>query len=326
MWKQLRLRTWLIWISGSEVYNVRRCTYWHKFLWTVSFQVSSDVTRMFFFLRFSCHFANVKRYCVNVSELEALCDYALYKSTFTLHLQCKILQTWFTLFAEQGVLNAVAPQTATNAEFASAFARAMWRPAVFPVPSAALKLVYGSERAAVITEGQKVIPKRTLESGYQFTYPDLASACRQFSKLFILSDWPVELNAVGLKYYGGPLCMDIVNCYQWIVLYLFFCFNKIYLVVYIRICSDEPSIFESSQQQNELMSLDPFYLYDLFWWLHVTGWSNSLLALFVGFLLHRHLHCVEYVYHALSLFIWRVYTILWYLIHLCKAVCVCVCV
>jgi len=86
------------------------------------------------------------------------------------------------------VLNAVAPQTATNAEFTTALARAMWRPALFPMPSAVLKLIYGKERASVITDGQKVIPKRTVESGYQFMYPDLDSACRQVSKLFVFSE------------------------------------------------------------------------------------------------------------------------------------------
>ena len=89
---------------------------------------------------------------------------------------------------EQGVLNAVAPETATNADFTSALARAMWRPAVFPMPSSALKLIYGKERASVITDGQRVIPKRTLESGYEFMYPDLASACRQVSKLSLFSE------------------------------------------------------------------------------------------------------------------------------------------
>jgi len=85
----------------------------------------------------------------------------------------------------QGVLNAVAPQATTNAEFTTALARAMWRPALFPMPSAVLKLIYGRERASVITDGQKVIPKRTLESGYQFIYPDILSACRQVSKMFM---------------------------------------------------------------------------------------------------------------------------------------------
>ena len=112
---------------------------------------------------------------------------------------------WCALFVEQGVLNAVAPQTATNAEFTAALARAMWRPALFPMPSAALKLIYGSERASVITDGQKVVPKRTLESGYQFIYPDLLSACRQVSKLILFSESWTDL-------YPSALCR---KCFIW---------------------------------------------------------------------------------------------------------------
>jgi len=93
------------------------------------------------------------------------------------------------LFRLQGVLNAVAPQSNTNEQFTSSFARAMWRPALFPVPAAALQLVFGSERAAVMVEGQNVTPKRTLESGYSFKYPNLELACREFSKIVAVSDF-----------------------------------------------------------------------------------------------------------------------------------------
>lgn len=87
------------------------------------------------------------------------------------------------------MLNAVAPQCVTNAQFTHAFARAMWRPAILPVPAMALQLVYGKERAEAIIEGQKVVPKRTLQSGYEFRYPDIDSACREFSKLVALTEF-----------------------------------------------------------------------------------------------------------------------------------------
>jgi len=85
-----------------------------------------------------------------------------------------------------GVLNAVAPLPATNSEFTEAFAKAMWRPAVFPVPAFALKWLYGPERAKALLEGQHVSPKRTLESNYQYLYPDLASACKEVARLMAL--------------------------------------------------------------------------------------------------------------------------------------------
>lgn len=77
-----------------------------------------------------------------------------------------------------GVLNGVAPQTVTNIEFTKALARAMWRPALFTQPSFVLKLAFGDERASMMIEGQKVVPQRTLETGYQFKYPTIKDACK----------------------------------------------------------------------------------------------------------------------------------------------------
>ena len=85
-----------------------------------------------------------------------------------------------------GVLNAVS-QPATNSEFTKALAAAMWRPAFIPLPEFALNYMFGPERAKIMTRGQKVIPKRTMESGYQYMYPDLASACKQCAQMSVIS-------------------------------------------------------------------------------------------------------------------------------------------
>lgn len=61
----------------------------------------------------------------------------------------------------------------------------MWRPAFIPLPSFALKLAFGDERASMMIEGQRVIPKRTLESGYQFKYPSIEEACKECAHAFI---------------------------------------------------------------------------------------------------------------------------------------------
>ena len=82
-----------------------------------------------------------------------------------------------------GVLNATAPHYITNAEFTRAFASQLWRPALCTVPEFALNFVYGSERAQALTTGAKVIPKRTLDLGYEYLYPDIKSACKEFATL-----------------------------------------------------------------------------------------------------------------------------------------------
>ena len=83
-----------------------------------------------------------------------------------------------------GVMNGVAPQIVTNSDFAKAFGSALWRPAIVPLPTFALNLLFSEERAKIMTDGQKVVPKKALDTGYSFKYPDIASACSEFSKLF----------------------------------------------------------------------------------------------------------------------------------------------
>lgn len=78
----------------------------------------------------------------------------------------------------EGPINATAPNPATNAEFAKALGRALHRPAVLPLPGFVLDILFGSEFAATIKGGQRVLPSRVLELGYRFRHPDLDQALR----------------------------------------------------------------------------------------------------------------------------------------------------
>ncbi len=77
-----------------------------------------------------------------------------------------------------GVVNASSPNPATNKDFSKALGRALNRPAVMPVPGLVLDAKFGREFGQVLRGGQRVIPKRTLDLGYQFSYPDLDAALR----------------------------------------------------------------------------------------------------------------------------------------------------
>lgn len=81
----------------------------------------------------------------------------------------------------RGVLNATSPHPATNAEFTRALAHALRRPAIFPVPAFALKLMYG-EMAEMILGGQRAIPDAAQRAGFEFQYPDLPAALMQIVK------------------------------------------------------------------------------------------------------------------------------------------------
>jgi hypothetical protein len=76
-----------------------------------------------------------------------------------------------------GPVNATAPEPVPNAQFSRALGRALHRPAVLPIPGAALRLLYG-EMAEIVTEGQRAVPRRPLELGYHFAHPDLDEALR----------------------------------------------------------------------------------------------------------------------------------------------------
>jgi uncharacterized protein (TIGR01777 family) len=77
----------------------------------------------------------------------------------------------------EGPVNATAPEPVTNRTFSKALGKALHRPAIAPIPGAAIRLLYG-DMAEIVTTGQRVIPKRTLELGYAYRYPDLDEALR----------------------------------------------------------------------------------------------------------------------------------------------------
>lgn len=80
--------------------------------------------------------------------------------------------------AVSGPLNATAPVPVTNAGFSRALGRAMGRPSWMPVPAFALRAMFGEMAEALLLGGQRVVPKRPLELGYEFRYPEIDRAFR----------------------------------------------------------------------------------------------------------------------------------------------------
>jgi uncharacterized protein (TIGR01777 family) len=79
--------------------------------------------------------------------------------------------------ASRGAYNAGSPNPVTNAEFTRELGRALGRPAVLPMPQAALKLLFG-EMSELLLVSDRMLPKRLLDQGFVFRYPDLAGALR----------------------------------------------------------------------------------------------------------------------------------------------------
>jgi uncharacterized protein (TIGR01777 family) len=78
----------------------------------------------------------------------------------------------------EGVYNATAPQPVRMNDLSTTMGNVMNRPSWLPVPGFAIEAILG-DGAKVVLEGQQVLPKRTLESGFEFQYPNLPSALKQ---------------------------------------------------------------------------------------------------------------------------------------------------
>jgi uncharacterized protein (TIGR01777 family) len=75
----------------------------------------------------------------------------------------------------RGPLNAVAPNPVTNSDFTRELAHALRRPALFPVPEFALKLLFG-EMATVLLASQRIAPRAAEAAGFRFRFPHLPPA------------------------------------------------------------------------------------------------------------------------------------------------------
>ncbi len=75
----------------------------------------------------------------------------------------------------RGPYNLTAPNPVTNRELVRVLGQVLRRPAWFPVPAPVLRLLLG-EMSAVLLTGQRALPRRLLETGFAFRFPDIRSA------------------------------------------------------------------------------------------------------------------------------------------------------
>lgn len=76
-----------------------------------------------------------------------------------------------------GPVNLCGPNPVTNARFTDAFAQALNRPALIPIPLPALRLMFGSEMVdEALLSGTRVQPRRLLDDGFEFDHPELDEA------------------------------------------------------------------------------------------------------------------------------------------------------
>jgi uncharacterized protein (TIGR01777 family) len=76
-----------------------------------------------------------------------------------------------------GPFNLAAPNPLTNADFSRVLGRVLGRPAWMPTPAFALRLAFG-EMATVLLDGQRAVPRRLLDMGFTFRFPEAEAALR----------------------------------------------------------------------------------------------------------------------------------------------------
>jgi uncharacterized protein len=77
-----------------------------------------------------------------------------------------------------GRVNASAPNPVTNKTFSKLLGKVLKRPAFFPAPKFAVTAMRGGEVADFVTASLRVVPRRALDKGYTFRYPELEPALR----------------------------------------------------------------------------------------------------------------------------------------------------
>lgn len=95
-----------------------------------------------------------------------------------IHMDDEIRAIAFLLENPQskGAFNLTAPQPVSMKDFAQAIGRAMKRPSLLHVPSFAIKILMGKMGEEIVLNGQKVIPEKLLDEGFQFRYEKVADA------------------------------------------------------------------------------------------------------------------------------------------------------
>jgi uncharacterized protein len=101
-----------------------------------------------------------------------------------IHVEDEVRLLLWALDTDQaaGPYNATAPNPVTNREFSTTLGRVLGRPAVLPIPKLALKARFGGELGEIAAGGQRVLPRRALDAGFEFRHPELEPALRDLLK------------------------------------------------------------------------------------------------------------------------------------------------
>jgi uncharacterized protein (TIGR01777 family) len=97
-------------------------------------------------------------------------------SWIDIHDLCKAINFILNHPTIHGAINLVTPNPCTQKDFAKTLAKTLNRPLFLNLPACIIKSLMGQMGEELLLSGQAVYPKRLLELGFQFDYPELAKS------------------------------------------------------------------------------------------------------------------------------------------------------
>ena len=82
----------------------------------------------------------------------------------------------------KGAVNTISPGIVTNEGFTKALGAALSRPTILPIPEFAIRLLYGEMGETLLLQGQRMIPEKLQNAGFEFQYPKLEDALKHVLK------------------------------------------------------------------------------------------------------------------------------------------------
>lgn len=82
----------------------------------------------------------------------------------------------------QGPVNATSPAPVSNEIFSRTLAETLGRPCLLSTPGFVLRALFGDMAEELMLNGQKVRPRKALDTGFVFDYPDLKSSLKKILK------------------------------------------------------------------------------------------------------------------------------------------------
>jgi len=97
-----------------------------------------------------------------------------------IHIDDEVRALRFLLEKEDahGVFNLTSPNPLTSRDLSKTLGRVVKRPSLIPVPGIMLRILFGEMATELILSGQRAVPKRLLDAGYTFLYPEAEAALR----------------------------------------------------------------------------------------------------------------------------------------------------